>query len=163
MAFDAYLSFEPKVEGESTREGFAGAIEIYSFSFGASNPSTIGTGSAGAGAGKASLSSMNIMKMTDTSSAPLFQACCMGTHYDKAKVVLHKAAGDTPLDYLVYEFEHVYIDSIQWSGSSGGDDRPTESLSMSFGKVTITYTPQDAKGNKGKPIVASWNVQTNTK
>ena len=66
------------------------------------------------------------------------------------------------MDYLVYEFEKVYVDTIQWSGSSGGDDTPTESLGISFGKVTVTYTPQADTGATGSPVVASWNLQTVT-
>ena len=39
MAFDTYLKIEtPDVAGEATATGFEGQIEIYSFSWGASNP-----------------------------------------------------------------------------------------------------------------------------
>ncbi len=156
MAYDAFLKIEG-VEGESTRKGFEKQIEILSFSWGASNPTTIGSGGGG-GAGKVSLSSFNIMKASDAASPGLFQACCTGKHYPKAKVVFHKAGGEEAVDYLVYEFEKVFIESIQWSGSSGGDDRPTESLSLAFGKVSITYTPQTETGSKGSPVVASWDA-----
>ena len=62
--------------------------------------------------------------------------------------------------FLTYEFETVYVDNIQWSGSSGGDDAPTESVSFSFGKVTVTYTPQDKAGKAASPVVASWDLTT---
>lgn len=159
MAFDAFIKLD-EVDGESTRKGFEGQIEILSFSFGASNPVTIGSAAKGGGAGKASLSSFNFMKITDGASPQMFQGCCQGKHYPKAKVVLRKAGG-APMDYLIYEFEKCYVDSIQWSGSSGGDDRPIESVSITFGKVTITYTPQDEKGNPaGKPVIGTWDVTT---
>src|SRR5689334_24466629 len=58
MAFDSFLKLDG-VAGESVRSGFEGWIEIYSFSMGASNPSSIGTSGAGAGAGKVSLSGFN--------------------------------------------------------------------------------------------------------
>ena len=39
------------------------------------------------------------------------------------------------------------VESIQWSGSSGGDDTPTESVSIAFAKVKISYSKQaDATG-----------------
>lgn len=155
MAFDAFLKIEG-VEGESTRDGFEDQIEVLSFSWGASNPTSIGAGGGG-GAGKASLSSFNVMKISDKASPGLFQACCSGKHFPKATVTLHKAGGDEAVDYLTYEFEKVFVESIQWSGSSGGDDRPTESLSLAFGKVEITYTPQTETGAKGSPVVASWD------
>jgi type VI secretion system secreted protein Hcp len=155
MAMDAFLDLEG-VEGESTRKGFEGKIELISFSLGAHNPSTIGAGGGG-GAGKVSLSPFNLMKVSDKASAALFQACCTGKHFPKAKVTLHKAGGGEAVDFLVYEFEKVFIEDIQWSGSSGGDDRPVESVSLAFGKVTITYIPQTETGAKGSPVVASWD------
>lgn len=161
MAFDSYLKLEG-VKGSAQAKGFDKAIEIYSFSFGASNPVTIGSGSAGAGAGKVSLSSFNVMKKSDEASPQLFQACCNGQHFDKASITLRKAGGEQN-DFLLYEFGTVFIESIQWSGSSGGDDTPTESIALAFASVNITYTPQDAKGVKGTPVVASWDLQKVTK
>jgi type VI secretion system secreted protein Hcp len=159
MAFDAFLKIEG-VDGESTRSGFEKQIELLSFSWGATNTAVVGSAGAGGGTGKASVSSFNCVKATDAASPPLFQACCSGKHFPKAKVTLRKAGGDAPVDYLVYEFEKVYIDGIKWSGSTGGDDRPTESVGISFGKVTVTYTPQSDTGATGSPVVASWNLQT---
>ncbi len=75
-------------------------------------------------------------------------------------MTLRKAGGESPVDFLMYEFENVYVESVQWSGASGGDDRPTESLSLAFGKVTVTYTPQADQGATGSPVVGSWSVQT---
>jgi len=89
MPFDAYLKIEtPNITGESTDSKHKGEIEIYSFSLGASNPTTIGSATGGAGAGKVSLSSFNFMKKTDKVSPVLFQACASGVHYAKATVTL---------------------------------------------------------------------------
>lgn len=158
MAYDAFLSVDG-VNGDSTRQGFEGQIEVTSFSWGAVNPVTMGPGG-GSGAGKAELSTFNIAKYTDSASPALFQACASGKHFPNAKLTLHKAAGDDALDYLVYEFDHVYVESINWSGAAGtGDDTPQENLSLAFGKVTITYTPQSEAGEPGTPVVASWDQQ----
>jgi type VI secretion system secreted protein Hcp len=157
MAFDAFLKIDG-VNGEATRKGFEKQMEILSFSWGASNPSTVGAGGGGGGGGKVSVSSFNVMKKSDAASPILFQACCKGDHFAKAAVTLNKAAGATALDFIKYEFEEVYVDSVQWSGSSGGDDTPTESVSFSFGKVAITYTPQNKDGSKGSPAVGAWDL-----
>jgi type VI secretion system secreted protein Hcp len=160
MAFDTFLDIKD-VPGESTAKGMEGKIEIFSFSFGASNPVTIGSTASGGGGGKVSLSSFNVMKKTEKSSPLLFKACAAGNHYDKAVITLRKAGGAAgQVTFLTYEFETVYVESIQWSGSSGGDDTPTESVSFAFGKVTVTYTPQDKAGKAGQPVVASWDTTT---
>jgi type VI secretion system secreted protein Hcp len=159
MAFDAFLEIEG-VAGESQRAGHEGQIELMSFSWGASNPVSITTGS-GLGAGKVNVSSFNFMKYTDGTSPTLFQKCCNGKHFPKAKVTFYKAAGDDgALDYLVYEFEGVFVDSIQWSG--GGEGIPMESVSFTFEKCTINYTVQNSDGTKKGVTPGSWNLVANT-
>ncbi len=161
MAWDAFLTVDG-VQGESRRRGHEGEIELMSFSFGASNPSSVGIGSGG-GVGKVSLSAFNFMKYTDASSAELFKQCCSGKHFPWAKVILYKAGGEGgPLDYLIYEFEEVYVSDIQWSGSEGGDGIPVESVSFNFGKVVVTYNQQSESGAKVGSYMGSWDVRMGT-
>jgi type VI secretion system secreted protein Hcp len=164
MPFDAFLKIEtPNVAGESTDNKHKGEIEIYSFSLGASNPTTIGSATGGAGAGKVSLSSFNFMKKTDKVSPVLFQACASGVHYDKVTVTMRKA-GETPVEYLTYTFGTVFVESVQWSGSSGGDDTPTESVSFAFGKMQIDYQPQGPDGKPlGGAVHGGWDAVKNVK
>jgi type VI secretion system secreted protein Hcp len=161
MAFDAFLSIEG-VDSQSTRKGFESEIEITSFNFAVNNPTSVMYGG-GSGSGKASLSSFNITKKTDMSSPQLFQACCLGKHFPNAKVTLHKAAGDEAIDYMLLEFEDVFVNDLHWAGSSGvGDDVPEEALSFTFGKVSMTYNTQKADGSKDKAIVATYSPKTGT-
>jgi type VI secretion system secreted protein Hcp len=160
MAWDAFLTLEG-VSGESQRAGHEGEIELISFSFGASNPASIGIGSGG-GTGKVSLSSFNVMKKTDASSVGMFRASCIGQHFPTARASLYKSGGEKPLLYLLFDFEEVYVDHIQWSGAEGGDSIPMESVSFSFGKVTITYTQQNSDGTAGGDFEGSWDVRTGT-
>jgi len=158
MAFDTFIKIEG-VEGESTAKGFEKQIEIYSFSWGASNPTTVSSGKDGLSAGKVSISSFNVMKKTEKSSAKLFQACCSGMHFKDATVTMRKAGGEAGQQkFLEYKFTDVMIESVQWSGSSGGDDTPTESLSIAFAKVEVTYFSQDDKGAMAKAGMASWDL-----
>jgi type VI secretion system secreted protein Hcp len=154
MSFDAFLQIDG-VDGEATASGFEKSIEIMSFSWGASNPVNVAGG--GMGSGKVSVSDFNIMKKTDIASNTLFSKCCDGSHFEKATVSFRKAGGEQVV-YLVYEFEQVFVSSIQWSGSSGGDDVPTESASFAFKKVTVTYHPQEAAGSGAGPSVYGWDV-----
>lgn len=161
MAFDAFMYFKggsPPIEGETTDSAQSAnkAFEVYSFSWGASNPVTVGSQSGGMGAGKVSLSSFNIMKKTDNASPVLFDACCKGTHYPTATVELRKSGGKQ-VTYIKYEFTEVMVESVQWSGSSGGDDTPSESVSFAFGGVTINYTPQKPNGTQGTLNSAQWS------
>ena len=157
MAVDMLLQIEG-VQGESQIEGKDGWIDIYSYSLGASNPSSVSTGQ-GSGAGKVSISSISIQKVVDKASPILFLKCCTGKHFTKAKLVVREA-GDKPLEYMVMSFEQVYVDSVSWGGAAGGG-KPTESLSLSFAKMTIEYYPQKADGTLDSKVPAGWDVQKN--
>ncbi len=159
MPFDSYLDLGKDFEGEATAKGMEKKIEIFSFSWGASAPVTVGPGSDGISASRVSISSFNVMKKTDKVSPKLFQAACLGTHIPKIDVFLRKQTGKGGQDvFLSYKFEEAMVESVQWSGSSGGDDTPTESLSFAFSKVTIEYKTQDATGKllAGTPVV--WDL-----
>ena len=166
MAYDAFMYFDDGgVEGETADKTYKDkkAFEIYSFSWGMSNPVTIGSQSTGTGGGKVSISSFSVMKKMDSSSHTLMDMCATGTHAQKAHVVLRKAGG-TALEYLTIDFDEIFVESVQMSGSSGGDDTPTESVSFAFKKYNLSYQPQDEKGAKaGGAKTTSWNVSTNDK
>jgi type VI secretion system secreted protein Hcp len=79
-----------------------------------------------------------------------------GEHIPTMTVSIRKQTGAGGQDvFLVYKFEEVMIESVQWSGSSGGDDTPSESVSFAFGKVTLEYKMQgkDGKLVAGTPVV----------
>ena len=160
MAFDAYLKLDT-ITGESTSTGFTGCMEIFNFSLGAANPVTIGSAGSGAGGGKAVLNPFSFTKKTDSASPNLYQACVTGAHLATGSVQLRKAGG-SPLVYLTYGFKVIFIESISWSGSTGGDDSPTEHVSAAFGTLTVDYQAQDNTGKpKGGAVHGGWNVQTN--
>jgi type VI secretion system secreted protein Hcp len=160
MALEAFLKIEG-IPGESRKAGHPDEIDILSFSFGASNPTTVAKGS-GAGASQVSISSFNIMKMTDLASTALFLRCAKGEHIPEATVTLRKAGGTKPLEYLTYKFSKVYVENIQWSGSSGGDDSPAESLSLAFEKVEIVYSQQADDGTPKKTVGSGWDIPSGT-
>ena len=160
MSLEAFLKIEG-IPGESRKDGHKDEIDILSFSFGASNPTTVAKGT-GAGASQVNVSSFNIMKMTDLSSTAFFLRCAKGEHIPEALVTLRKSGGTNPLEYLTYKFSKVYVDSIQWSGSGGGDDSPTESLSLAFEKVEIVYSSQNNDGTAKKTVGSGWDTPTGT-
>lgn len=160
MAYDAFLKIEGEpIDGESTKKGRENEIEIFSFSFGAHAPATMGLGAKGLGASKVSISSLNLMKRVDAASAKLFLSCATGKHHKKATLSLRKATGEGgQMPFLTYTFETVLIESIQWSGSGGGDDHPTESVSIAFEKVHIEYKVQDEKGGLKTKGEATYDI-----
>jgi len=156
MAIDMFLTIEG-ISGESQRTGHEGEIEVLGWSFGGSNPSSIGIGGGG-GAGKVNLQEISITKYLDASSAEIFQAMCKGEHFPTGKMTAYKGGGDA-LPYLTMEFEEMYPTS-QSMGGSGGEEVFTENVTFAFGKVVVTYTEQGAAGTAAGDHVGQWDVRT---
>lgn len=158
MAVEIFLKVDG-VDGESQATGHTNEIEVFSFSFGASNPSSVAFGT-GSGAGKVDLSSITLQKQVDASSCKLFQSSCAGTHFASATLTVREAGGSSPLEYYVANMTQVFIDSISWGGAAGGG-KPSESVSISYESIKITYIPQNADGSKGTKQEASWDIKKN--
>jgi len=176
MAFDAFMYLEgpqngaPPIEGETKDDTFSSnkAFELRSFSCGANNPSTVGSSGGGSGGGKVSLTGFVVEKFTDNCSPSLWTACCNGGHYDSAVVTLRRAGGQaeaTGTEYLRFEFAQVFVNDIQWNGTTQangfGDDRPTETVKFTFGACKVVYTPQETGGQGGTPNEKMWSVVKN--
>jgi len=163
MAFDAYIKFMDKggqhIKGEATDDKHKEWCEVLSLSWGMSNPATIGAGTKGASTGRASISSLNLMKRTDKCSAVLATKLVTGEHLKEVHLELCKSTGKKE-PYIIYKLTQAYVDSQQWSASSGGDDYPTESLSIAFAKVEWEYWEQGADGSLKKAGQMAWDQTT---
>lgn len=159
MAVEIFLKIDG-VTGESKANGHVGEIEVFSFSLGASNPSSVAYGH-GSGAGKVDISSLSIQKQVDNASAKLFQNCASGKHFPNGTLVVREAGGDKPVEYYKLEMAECFIDSISWGGSAGGG-KPSESVAMSFSSLKITYFPQNEDGSQGTQQQGSWDIKKNT-
>jgi hypothetical protein len=107
--------------GTLSLDGGAAPIKFDVFS-----ESVAGTVSTGAGGGQ--VHELVITKHIDSSSPKLSKACASGEHFPRAVLTIRKAGGARDPIFL-----NVSISSF--SMSSGGD-RPTESLTLSFTKIS---------------------------
>jgi type VI secretion system secreted protein Hcp len=145
MAVNAYLIIDGR-PGPSTSK--TDAIDILSFSFGASQTSTIGAGSSGgeSRAGRANLSDVSIMKVVDKTSPLLFDDCVTGNYLKKVDIIYDKPMGDQQEEYYKIHMEDALITSIQHSGSN---ENPMESVTFAFSKIKVSYNPEQDGSLKG--------------
>jgi|SRR5579863_113272 type VI secretion system secreted protein Hcp len=138
MAVNAYCLIKG-VPGPST--SLSDAIDILSFSFGASNSAVFGPGASGgeSRAGRADVSQVSVMKVLDKTSPTLFGNCVTGDYIDSVDVQYFKPMGNKQDVYFKIHMEKVVITSIQFSGSN---ENPTESVSFAFAKVKVSYNPE---------------------
>ena len=156
MSFDTYIHFSADIKGEST--AVKEAIEIFSFSWGASSPVSVGGGKPGISASRVSISSFNFMKKTDSASTQLFLAACNGKPIPTVTVHMRKQTGGGQQDFLILTFSQAMVESFQQSGSSGGDDTPTESVSLAFEKIAISYKKTGADNKLSAGGDAAWDL-----
>ena len=160
MAVDMFIKIA-KFDGESRDKTHAKEIEVLAWSWGMSQSGTFHVGGGG-GAGKVNVQDLSLTKYVDKSSTNLMMACSLGTHLDEATLVVRKAGGDKPVEYIKIQMKEVMVTSVS-TGGSGGEDRLTENVTLNFSKVFYQYTEQDDKGAAGAKIDYKFDIQGNVK
>ena len=159
MAVNAYL-YVDGIEGPSTSK--TNFIDILSFSWGASQTSTYGTGASGkeSKAGRVDFSNLSIMKVLDKTSPLLFNACASGTIVDKVYILYDKPVGKDATvqgDYFRIYLKDALITSIQLSGSS---ENPTESVSFAFQAVEVAYKAEQDDGTLAAAVPKGYDLES---
>lgn len=160
MAFDAFIKIDG-IPGECTDDKHKEWFELLSFSQGISQAASATASTSGGGSSeRANLSPFQITKLVDKATPKIAEACCKGTHIKEIMIHLCRAGGDKMI-YMEIKLEQSIISSVNLGGSSGGGF-PTESISLSFGKVSWTYNVQKrADGTAGGTVKGGWDLTTN--
>ncbi len=152
MAIEYHLKFGT-IKGESGSTKHKEEIELESWSWGATNPTSI-SGS-GLSAGKVSMSDLSFTKKVDKASPKLLELCVTGKHTDLVTLTCSKqTGGKTPEDFLTIKLKEVYVSSHQ-TGGSAGDDVGRESLSITYGNINYDYKEQKPDGSQ----VSAGNIE----
>ena len=161
MAVDMFIKID-SVKGEAQDKTHKDEIDVLAWSWGMSQSGSMHTGGGG-GSGKANFQDLSFTKWIDKSSAVLMEYCSNGKQFKEAKMVVRKAGGDNPLEYLIITMNDVIVTSVS-TGGSGGEDRLTENVSLNFAGVKTEYQPQKPDGSKdGGPIKYGWDIAANSK
>jgi type VI secretion system secreted protein Hcp len=158
MASDIFAKIGD-IKGESTDDKHKDEIDVLSYSWGATQSGTLGTGGGG-GAGKVQFNDFHFTQKTTKASPSLFLACASGQHLKEATITVRKAGGSQSQEYLILKMSDILVTSFQ-SGGSSGEDRPTENVSMAFAKVEMTYKTQKEDGGTGETFRAGWDLKAN--
>jgi type VI secretion system secreted protein Hcp len=152
-----YMKIEG-INGEVTTKGFEKYIELQSAQLGHSR--AVNTRESGGGTrGTPQMTEIVITKYNDGTSATLFRESLMGKG-KKVTIVFAATGVDKSTPYLTLELENTLISSYNMSGTGGdGHDKPIESLTLNFTKVTFKTTTLDEK-LKGTPDSTTFDLQT---
>ncbi len=154
MAVDMFIKIGD-IEGESTDDKHGKEIDVLAWSWGMSQSGTTHMGGGG-GSGTVSVQDLSFTKYVDAATHALMKACCDGTHYTEAKLVVRKA-GKEALEYIKATFKEVIVTSVS-TGGSGGEDRLTENVTLNFAEFKLEYTPQKDDGSGDSAKEFGWNI-----
>lgn len=132
------LKFATQIKGDSIVDGHTDWITIDSLQFGVGRAITVSGGGKDRDTSNPSFSEITLTKSTDIASADLFLQAVCGKSLGKAELHWVQTGGSDKKQqvYLKIELEEAIVSS--YSISSGGD-RPTESLSLNFTKISYQY------------------------
>jgi type VI secretion system secreted protein Hcp len=155
MAVDYFLKLDG-IQGESEDEKHKNEIQILSWSWGASNISSV-AGTGGSGAGKVDLSDISFMLNFDKSTPKFFKSICTGAHIPTGTMSAIKAGADGK-PYLKVDFKELFVTGLQMSAAG---EVPSVSLSCSYNEIKIDYSAQDEKGNIASTGPVTFNTKLN--
>jgi len=162
MSFEAFIKIDG-ITGESRDDQHTDEIEISSYGFSISHPSTGVSGAGGHSGGKASFGDLFISKEIDAASPILYLAAADGRSIPNVVLTLARAGGDKMV-FLRVEMTNVMITGVTPSGSGGAiDSLPMEQVSMACETVKWTYTKQGTDGKAVGDVSAGWDIAKGAK
>lgn len=156
--FDCFLELDG-IKGESIDKTHKDKMFLTSFSWSGNQTGTMHKATGG-GAGKAAFADITVTKKVDKATPTLWQYMATGKHIAKGTLFVRKA-GETPKDYMTVKMENILVSNVSFGGSSGGEDEVTEHIGLNFASFTLSYSPQDAKGNLGAAVDFKFNIAQN--
>jgi type VI secretion system secreted protein Hcp len=131
-------------------------IALESFSWGVSNPGTIGGGT-----GRASASSFNFTMKTNAASPLFLLDCAEGILLPTATFTVGRHVGTTTTLLVRWDFQDLFVSSYQTGGS--GASSLEDTVTLAFARIHVTYFPTLPNGRPGTPVGAGWDFVNNTR
>ena len=157
-----YWKPEKAGKGDATEKNHIDWIKVASVSFGSGRQVKEGIGrDADRQVSTGQIGEVTIVKSMDTSSMNLFRATCFGSG-EKMELHLTRAgelADKAEVVYLKYVLENTLLTGYAFSSTGG---LPSETVTLNFTKLTMTYTPQDAAVSGASPISVSFDKSKTT-
>jgi len=116
--------------------------------------------------GVGELQPVSISKSMDSASPLLAQFAINGNSAGSAEINFVELdglpPGETPVPYLVYKLERVFVTSWQTSTDDdpASEDRPRETVTFGYNKIAYGTNPNDAE-EPDPNIIMSWDLKKN--
>ncbi len=151
-----YMEFDG-IKGNVTADGYKDQISLLSANFGVSRGISMEPGNiSNREATRPSLSEIAVTKESDTSVIALFKGSVTGDAGKTVKIHFVRTGADALQEYMTYELENCLISS--YNMQAAGDETPTESLTLSYSKLLVTYKDTDDSMGGGSQQVSGYDL-----
>jgi type VI secretion system secreted protein Hcp len=149
----------PDIKGESVAIGYEGKIGITSIQFGSMRAISPGYSLGGTSreASSPSLSEVTITKSSDGTSPLLFSQSLMGEP-GLTPATLFFTNSDQNGATKTYMTTKLFNPMISSYSVSSAGEIPTESISINYQKIELSWIPMNDDGAEGKPIVVTYDL-----
>lgn len=159
MAIYMELTLGKVIKGDVTAKGYEDWIELDSMSFGASRDVSMEVGAMkNREFGMPYIQAIACSKQLDASSPMLVQKALASMEAGKATICFVRTGDGDPDKIGEFKLEQVVISDYSFAGSMGG--RPSESMSISYGKIEINFEGADKENKNGTNIKVAYDLVT---
>ena len=153
-----YMSYGA-VTGDVSEAGHVGWIELNSIQWGVGRGVSSPVGAtADRESSSPSVSEVTITKDQDVSSNGLLTETFNGDGGGNGETVKIDMVRTQSGQQVVYQTIVLYNVIISGYSTSSGGDRPSESLSLNFVKISVTNTPMNKDGTTGSPATTTYDL-----
>jgi len=154
----AYIKFDG-VDGESQDKDHKGWSDLQTFSQSITQPGRGATGAARR-RGDVVLEDIICTRELDKASPKLAESMCKGKVFPKVEIHLTASYTDAGRKtYYAYELKNVLVTSYVVAGAGQSEAVPTETFSLNFEEIKVTYTECDPTGKAKGNVQYTWKVE----
>ena len=153
------MKLNPAIDGTSSLDKYEKQVELLSFSHGVAMQITGDISNTERTSGKPNHQDFTVTKYLDQASPKLNEGCCKGDNFTDVLITVARNDKGAVLPLITYKLENVVLSSISVGG--GGGDKPVETVTMNYNKITWDFHTQHDEGGEQGHISTLWNLATN--
>ncbi|MDN3519573.1 type VI secretion system tube protein Hcp [Aquisalimonas lutea] len=152
------------LKGEATDKNHQDWIDVDQLSWGVRRNITSNTATAkDRESANAEITDLTLTRRMDKATPDIFMESCCGKGKDAVIHLCKTGTGSGTDTYMEYTLKNALISHYTVNAGSQSDDRPKESITISFQKVELKYTPYDDDGNAEASVAVGFDTTTNEK
>lgn len=152
------------IKGEASDAGHKQWMDVESVNWGVSRNITSSTSTQGdRESSNAVIQDLQLVRLMDSATPKIFIESCCGTGKDVVIHLTKTGTGSGTDVYMQYTLKNALISNYVVEAETQGNERPKETITISFVDVEVKYTPYDEDGNAEAAIAVGFDTATNTK